>query len=105
MRRVGAAAGDDEDRAIIEEIIKAVEAAHTPRNELAHGFLTGPGDGDPGKPWQRVSLKAMNQGTRPVTTAYLKSLTEPSSEAVRMAHAAFDRLCQKRGVASELKIG
>jgi len=105
-RRVAEAVGDSQDRAIVDEIIKAVEAAHAPRNELAHALLTATAgaDGDPGKPWHRVSLKAMKQATRPVTVAYLKALMEASGDAVRTAYAAFERLCEKKGVTADLNI-
>jgi hypothetical protein len=104
VRRVAEVVGDAPEQALVEEIIKAVEKAHAPRNELAHSLLTASDDGDPGKPWQRVSPKAMKQPTRPVTIAYLKSLMDPTSEAARTAHAVFGRLCQKRGIPAELKI-
>jgi hypothetical protein len=102
VRRVVNAAGDEQDATIVDEIVRAVERAHAPRNELAHALLSA--DGDPGKPWQRLNPKTLKQPMRPVTVAYLKSLMDPSSEAVRAAHAAFDKLCQKRGVPAELKL-
>ena len=61
-------------------------------------------EGDPGKPWMRFSPKALKQPRRPVTEGYLKSLMDPSSEAVGAALAAFERLCKKRGVSAELKL-
>jgi hypothetical protein len=104
VRRVAQATGDDQDLAIVEEIISAADAAHGPRNELAHASLTAPDDGDPGKPWQRLNPKAMKQPMRPVTIAYLKSLKDPSGAAVVSAHAAFRRFCEKRGVPPDLEI-
>lgn len=54
----------------------AADAAHKPRNELAHTFVTISDDGDPGKPWQRLDLRAMEQTMRPVTISNLKSVED-----------------------------
>jgi hypothetical protein len=102
VRRVLNVAGDDQDAAALDAIIRSVEKAHTPRNELAHAILTA--QGDPGGAWVRVSPKAQKQASKPVTEPYLKSLMDQSATAVREAHEAFNRLCEKRGVQPELKI-
>jgi hypothetical protein len=103
LRRVVEAAGDEQFKEIVARLISASEAAHKPRNELAHALYFVD---EIGGSAHRLSLKAQTQPRRSITKAYLDSLMSASTHGRSAAEEAFVHLCRERNVDphGELKV-
>jgi hypothetical protein len=100
LHRLCTVVGDDEDRAIIDDIAKHVQRANNLRSDVAHAIRTA-GE-DPDGPSTRSNARQLEQPHRPITRAYLGSLVDGTADAGFRASQAWERLCKKRGLSPGL---
>lgn len=93
VTRVAKLACDDEERALIREIIAAVKIANNQRTEVAHSMIAQ------GKPPTRY--KPRHNTHKPITRPYLDTLLTETLTALNRADRAYRRLLEKRGIPQE----
>ena len=88
---------DDEETALIEDMIEHGETANGNRKELAHSFLHIETD----KSLRRIYPRDRQQ-RKQVTVGYLRDHVNPTLNAMREAGDLYAQLCNKRKVSPEL---
>ncbi len=89
---------DDEETALIEEMIKHAKTANSHRNELAHSFLHIETD----KSLRRIYPRDRQQHKQ-ITNGYLETHLNPTLNAMREAGDLYAQLCDKRKVSPLLQ--
>jgi hypothetical protein len=103
LRRVMQVSSDDEEKRLIELIIKSHRCVCKQRNELAHALALAEKK-EPKGDLVRHILRDQHQPQKPVTKEYLGSLLGQSEQALNDVYSAWKDLCVRRSIPPTLSI-